>query len=86
MGLHGFSEVTVEDDTHVDASDFEVDKDIGIVLDGVRDVMLLHTHREVLQGRPKSCKAGRSATMMCACPFTLPRHAIVAPFDLIAKN
>ena len=37
----------------IDSDKKDVDKDAGILLDGVGDVMLLHTHREVLQGRPK---------------------------------
>ena len=86
LGVHAFTELTVEDDGHLDASEFDVNKDAGILLDGVGDVMLLHTHREVLQGRPKSCKGGRSATMVYAYPYTLARRAIIATFDLSATN
>jgi hypothetical protein len=52
----------------------------------VGDTLWLWRHREVLQGRPKKCRGGKSATMMCSYPFTLARRAVVATMDLTAKN
>ena len=40
----------------------------------------------MLQGRPKVCKGGKSATMMYAYPFTLPRRAVVITMDVSAAN
>ena len=50
------------------------------------DALMLHQHREALQGRAKENRGGRSATMMYACPFTLCRRAVVATMDLSAAN
>ena len=85
-GLSGFLEVTVEDDGHFDMSDLRVDKDAGVLLDGVGDVEALRTARETLQGWPKAIKGGRSATMKYAYTYTLCRRAVVATFDLAARN
>ena len=57
-----------------------------MLLDGVGDAMMLHRHREALQGRAKENRGGRSATMMYAYPFTLCRRAVVATMDLSAAN
>ena len=86
LGLRQFVEVTVEDDGHLDISDFQASRDAGILLDGVGDAQTLVDSREVLQGRPKECKGGRAATMKFSYPFTFARRAIVATFDLSAHN
>ena len=57
-----------------------------MLFDGVGDAMMLHRHREALQGRAKENRGGRSATMMYAYPFTLCRRAVVATMDLSATN
>ena len=57
-----------------------------MLLDGVGDTLTLWKHREVLQGRPKITRGGKSATMMYAYPFTLARRAVVATLDLTAAN
>jgi len=86
MGLAGFVEITVEDDAHLDFSDFRVSSHAGVLLDGVGDVLTLKRYREELQGRPKVMKGGRSSTMRYAYPFTLARRAVIATFDLSAAN
>ena len=86
LGLHSFAEVTVEEDQHLDVSDFALERDAGILLDGLADVAILSKHREALQGRPKAAKAARSATGMYAFPFTLHRRAVVATMDRSARN
>ena len=43
-------------------------------------------HREALQGRPKKCRGGKSATMMYSYAFTLCRRAVIATMDLSAKS
>ena len=57
-----------------------------MLLDGVADAMILKKNREALQGRPKVCKGGKSATMMYAYPYTLCGRGVVATFDLSAAN
>ena len=52
-----FAEATVENDQHIDFSDLDPEKHVGILLDGVCDVMLLQHNRETLQGRPKNSRA-----------------------------
>lgn len=84
--LPGYLEITVEDDGHFDMSDFRVDQHAGVLLDGVGDVQVLQKARETLQGRPKPIKGGRSATMVYAYTYTLCRRAVVATFDLSARN
>ena len=79
-------EVTVEDDDAFDLSGFDHRQHAGVLLDGVGDALSLWRHREVLQGRPKNCRGGRSATMVYSYPFTLARRAVVATMDLTAKN
>ena len=86
LGLSGFKEVTVEADAALDLSEVNVEQDGGVLLDGVGDAMLLHHHREALQGRAKENRGGRSATMMYAYPFTLCRRAVVVTMDLSAAN
>ena len=81
-----FLEVTVEDSTQLDLSDFDVSTHAGVLLDGVGDTLFLKRNREALQGRPKVCKGGKSGTMMYAYPYTLCRRAVVATFDLSAAN
>ena len=81
-----FLEVTVEDSSQLDLGDFDVDTHAGVLLDGVGDALFLKRNREVLQGRPKICKGGKSGAMMYAYPYTLCRRAVVATFDLSAAN
>ena len=57
-----------------------------MVLDGVGDVMTIKKNREILQGRPKVCKGGQSATMMYSYDYTLCKRGVVATFDLSADN
>ena len=86
LELPSFLEVTVEGDTLMDLSEFDLTKHAGVLLDGVGDVLMLKQHREALQGRPKKCRGGKSATMMYSYAFTLCRRAVVATMDLSAKN
>ena len=86
VGVPGFLELTVQSDEHLDMSEFDVREHGGILLDGVGDALFLHRHREILQGRDKEAKEGKSATMIYAYPFTLCRRGVVATFDLSAKN
>jgi len=81
-----YLEVTVEDSTQLDLADFDLSTHAGVLLDGVGDTLFLKRNREVLQGRPKVCKGGKSGTMMYAYPYTLCRRAVVATFDLSASN
>ena len=62
------------------------DEDAGVLLDGIDDALMLHKHRESLQGRVKEGRGGRSTTMMYAYPFTLSHRAVVATMDLSATN
>ena len=64
----------------------QVTRHSGVLLDGMSDVLILKRNREVLQGRPKVTKGGRSATMVYSYPYTLCRRAVVVTFDLAAAN
>ena len=86
LGLSGFEEVTVEGDTALDFSTFDLRRDAGVLLDGVNDALTLKNNREVLQGVPKKCRGGRSNTMKYSYPYTLCRRACVATMDLSARN
>lgn len=86
MGLPGFLEVTVEGSDALDLAEFDHRKHAGVLLDGVGDALFLKQHREVLQGRPKVCRGGKSATMIYAYPFSLCKRAVIATFDLSASN
>ena len=86
LGLPGYAEVTVEGDAHLDMSGYDHRKDAGVLLDGVGDALFLKRQREVLQGQPKKCLGGKSATMKFAYPFTLSRRAVVVTMDLSADN
>ena len=86
VGTPGFLEVTVEGDTFMDLAEFDLTKHAGVILDGVGDVTMLKRQREVLQGRAKKCRGGKSTTMMYSYAFTLCRRAVVATLDLEAKN
>ena len=66
----------------LDLSDFDVCKHAGVLLDGVGDVLFFKRNREVLQGRPKVCKGGKSGTMIYAYPFTL---CLRAAFSLTGR-
>ena len=46
----------------------------------------LKKNRESLQGRSKLAKSAQSATMIYSYKYTLARRAVVATFDLSAKN
>ena len=85
-GLSAYEEVTVEDDSTIDLSSFDLRTHAGVLLDGVADAMILKKNREALQGRTKVCKGGKSATMMYAYPYTLCGRGVVATFDLSAAN
>jgi len=86
VGALGFLEVTVEDHEHLDFADFDREEHSGVLLDGVADAMILKKNREALQGRAKLCKGGQSATNMYSYGYTLCKRAVVATFDLSAKN
>jgi hypothetical protein len=86
VSAQGFLEVTVEEDGALELSGLDVVRDGGVLLDGVGDASMLSRNREALQGQAKACRGGKSATMMYAYPFTLARRAVVATFDLSAKN
>jgi len=86
LGLKEYLELTVEDSDVLDVGEFDRRTHAGVLLDGVGDAAFLKKHREVLQGRPKLCKGGKSGTMMYAYSFSLCRRAVVATFDLSAKN
>ena len=81
-----FVEVTVEGDAELDFSGFDHRAHAGVLLDGVGDTLTLWRNREVLQGRPKVLRGGRSATMVYSYPYTLARRAVVATMDLTARN
>ena len=53
LGLKKYMEVTVEEDGHLDLSEFDVSAHAGVLLDGVGDAITLHYNREALQGRLK---------------------------------
>ena len=59
LNLPGHLEVTVEDDMHMDLSEFDLAKHAGVLLDGVGDAMMLKRHREALQGRVKNVPRGQ---------------------------
>ena len=86
LGIGGYLEVTVEGDDHLDLSEYNHNKHAGVLLDGVGDVCVVKRNREMLQGRPKECKGGKSATMKYAYPFTLCRRAVVITMDMSAAN
>ena len=86
LGVPDYLEVTVEGDAFLDFTDFDVRRHAGVLLDGIGDVTVLKHNREVLQGRPKACKAARSPTMRFSTVYTLCRRAVVATFDLSAAN
>ena len=76
----------MESDEELDFFGFSHRAHAGIVLDGVGDASTLLRKREVLQGRPKRCRGGRSATMVYAYSFTLARRAVVVTMDLSAAG
>ena len=86
LGVSRFLEVTVEGDSSLDLSEFSLADHAGVLLDGIGDVMMLKAHREALQGCAKKCRGGKQATMMYSYAVTLCRCAIVATFDLSARN
>ena len=86
LGVKGMVEITVEQAAALDFSNFDRRMHAGVLLDGVGDVSILKCNREALQGRPKQLKGGQSATMMYAYPYSLCRRAVVATFDMSAKN
>jgi len=86
LGLSSFVEVTVENNPHLDFSDFDRNIHAGVLLDGVGDALILKQNREALQGRAKQCKGAQSATMMYSYNYSLCRRAVVATFDLSAAH
>ena len=86
LGVPGFLEVTVEEDTEPSLENFDHRMHSGVLFDGVADALFLHQHREVLQGQAKEEWGGRSATMKFAYPYTLCRRGVVATFDSSARN
>ena len=86
VGALDFLEITVEMNERLDFSDFDVSKHAGVLLDGVGDALILKKNREAPQGRPKLSKGAQSATMMYSYTYALCRRAVVATFDLSAKN
>ena len=84
--MPSFLEVTVEKDDVLDISEMDVRLHSGVLLDGVADSLTLKRNRECLQGRPKLCRGGRSATMIYSYPFTFCRRAVVATLDDSAEN
>jgi hypothetical protein len=86
LGLPDFLEVTVEGDKFLDLTDLDIRQHAGVLLDGVGDVETLKPNREVLQGRPKACKAAKSPTMRFSSVYTLCGRAVVVTFDLSAAN
>ena len=86
VGTSEFLEITVEQNPCIDLADFEWDRHSGALLDGVGDAFILKGNREALQGRPKLCKGGQSATNVYSYKYTLVRRGIVATFDRSASN
>jgi len=86
LGIKDFLEVTVEGQSDLDFSDFDHQIHSGVLLDGVGDTQTLQQNREILQGRPKMAKGGQSATNIYSYPFCLANRAVVATFDMSAKN
>ena len=76
----------MEGDKNLDLSEFDVTTHAGVLLDGVGDALMLHSHREALQGRVNECRGGKSATMVYSYPYTLCRRAVVVTMDLSASN
>ncbi len=58
----------------------------GVLPDGIGDAFILKKNREALQGRPEFAKGAQSATNCHSYRYTLARRAVVASFDLSAKN
>ena len=85
-GGPSFVEITVECQEHLDFADFDVRRHGGVLLDVVGDALILKTNREALQGRAKEAKGAQSATMVYSYKYTLARRAVIATFDLSAKN
>lgn len=81
LGLQEYLGITVEADAALDLEDFDEARHAGVLLDGVGDAELLAKHREVLQGRAKAAKGGKSSTMMYSYPYTLCRRAVIATMD-----
>ena len=86
VGAAGVLEITVEANPHLDLAEYDRGKHGGVILDGVGDAFILKKNREALQGRPKVCKGGQSATNMYSYPYSLTGRAVVATFDLSAEN
>ena len=86
LDVPDYLEVTVEDDTNLDLSEFDLAQHAGVLLDGVSDVLMLKRHREALQGRMKKARGGKSSTMIYSYQFTLCRRAVLVTMDLSAKN
>ena len=81
-----FLEVTVEDNKHFDMADFDIRYHGGVLLDSVGDTLILKKNCQALHGRAKQTKGAQPATMIYSYKYTLARRAVVATFDLSAKN
>ncbi|CAE7355578.1 unnamed protein product, partial [Symbiodinium sp. CCMP2456] len=86
LNLPDFLEITVEDSEQMDLAEFDRRIHSGVILDGVGDAVFLKRHRETLQGRPKVVKGAKSATNVYAYSFSFCARAVVATFDLSARN
>ena len=86
LGVPSYLEVTVEGDSFLDLTEFDIRCHAGVLLDGIGNAELLKSNREVLQGRAKLCKSARSPTMRFSTRYSLHRRAVVASFDLSAEN
>ena len=86
LGLNDYVEVTVEDSDVLDLADYDMRRDVGVLLGGVGDTKMLKKNREALQGRAKPCKGAQSATNVYSYKYTFAGRAVVATMDLSAKN
>ena len=70
-------------DDHLDLSEYNHNKHAGVLLDGVGDVCVVKRNREMLQGRPKECKGGKSAN---ASPAPAQRSKSGGPGNKMKKD
>ena len=59
---------------------------VAVLFQDESDALILKKNREALQGRAKLAKGAQSATMIYLYKYTLARRAVIATFDLSAKN
>lgn len=86
LGVPDFLEVTVEESEQMDLAEFDRCQHSGVILDGIADALFLKRNRETLQGRPKVVRGAKSATNMYSYCYSFCGRAVVATFDLSAKN